>query len=125
MFPILFLSGFLLFVSIQSAFAGSATLSWNANTESDLAGYKIYYGTFTRTGTDPKVCGMCGYSASTTVSSAITTYTFNNLTDGLTYYFSVSARDASNNESSFSGEVSKIIPITNTVASSTIFSGEL
>lgn len=27
--------------------AGSATLSWNANTEQDLAGYKLYRGTLT------------------------------------------------------------------------------
>jgi len=88
--------------------AGSATLSWNANTESDLAGYKIYYGTAARTGADPKTCGLCGYSTSVSVGN-VRTYTFNSLTNGQTYYFSVTALDASNNESAFSSQVSKFI----------------
>ncbi len=93
----------------QNALAGSATISWNANTESDLASYKIYYGTSARTGTNPKTCGLCGYSTSINVGK-VTTYTFSNLTDGQTYYFSVSAIDTSANESSFSSEVSKTLP---------------
>ncbi len=98
----LFTTGFVL--------AGSATVSWNANTEPDLAGYKIYYGTSARTGTDPKTCDMCGYSNSVNVGK-VTTYTFNNLTNGQTYYFSVSAYDTSNNESVFSSQVSKYVSI--------------
>ena len=36
----------LLFISLScsKANAGEATVSWDANTENDLAGYKIYYG---------------------------------------------------------------------------------
>lgn len=98
-------------LSVNKAWAGSATLTWNANSESDLNGYKIYYGTSPRTGSDPKVCTLCGYtSVVNNVSKNLTTYTFSNLTDGATYYFSVSAFDTSNNESSFSGEVVKAIP---------------
>lgn len=109
--------GFVLFglLASHTAFAGTATLNWNANTESDLAGYKIYYGTSSRTGTDPKTCGNCGYSTSVNVGNVLT-YTFSNLTDGATYYFSTSAYDASNNESSFSSEVSKAIPAVDTTA---------
>ncbi len=92
----------------NKVFAGTATVSWNANTESDLAGYKIYYGTSARTGTDPKTCGLCGYSTSINVGN-VTNHAFSSLTDGLTYYFSVSAIDTTGNESSFSGEVSKSI----------------
>lgn len=92
-----------------SALAGTATVSWNANAESDLAGYKIYYGTGQRTGTDPKVCGLCGYASTINVGN-VRTYTFNNLTDGQTYYFSVSAYDTSNNEGVFSTQVSKVVP---------------
>ncbi len=110
---------FFLIISILSGvvfgankvFAGTATISWNANTESDLAGYKIYYGTSARTGTNPKTCGLCGYSTSIDVGK-VTTYTFSNLTDGQTYYFSVSAFDTSTNESSFSSEVSKTLSST-------------
>lgn len=97
------------------ASAGTAVVSWNANSEPDLASYKIYYGISSRTGTDPKVCGTCGYSASINVGK-VTSYTFNNLTDGQTYYFSVSAIDTSTNESSFSAEVNKIIPVVDTTA---------
>ncbi len=93
----------------NKVFAGTATVSWNANTESDLASYKIYYGTSARTGTNPKTCGLCGYSTSINVGK-VTTYTFSSLTDGQTYYFSVSAIDTSTNESSFSSEVSKTLP---------------
>jgi hypothetical protein len=88
---------------------GTATLRWNANGESDLAGYKVYYGTSPRTGSDPKTCNLCGYSTSVTVGS-VTSYTLNGLTNGVKYYFSVTAYDTSNNESSFSAEVSKAIP---------------
>lgn len=93
----------------KPAFAGSATLTWNANSESDLAGYQIYYGTSPRTGTDPKVCSNCGYTNNISLGK-VTTYVFNNLTDGQTYYFSVSAYDTSSNKSVFSAEVSKVIP---------------
>lgn len=92
----------------SEALAGTATVSWNTNTEPDLASYKIYYGISARTGTDPKICGMCGYTNSVNVGK-VTSYTFNSLTDGAAYYFSVSALDTSNNESLFSGQVSKTI----------------
>lgn len=88
--------------------AGSATLNWNPNTESDLAGYNVYYGTSPRTGTNPKTCAMCGYTTKVNAGK-VTTYTFSNLTNDATYYFSISAYDTSGNESAFSGEVSKLI----------------
>src|SRR3989344_7120998 len=100
------------------ALAGSATVSWSANTESDLSGYKIYYGTSPRTGTDPKTCGLCGYSNSVNTGN-VTAYTFSNLTDGSTYYFSITAYDTSNNESAFSSQVSKILPAPDTTPPST------
>lgn len=103
-----FLAIFALCFGDQIALAGSATVSWNANTESDISGYKIYYGVNQRTGTDPKTCGLCGYT-NTVNAGNIRTYTFSNLTDGQRYYFSVSAYDTSNNESVFSSEQNKII----------------
>ncbi|MDQ1284463.1 MAG: hypothetical protein QG620_811, partial [Patescibacteria group bacterium] len=40
----------LLVISSGSVFAAKARLNWDANTEDDLAGYKIYWGTSPRTG---------------------------------------------------------------------------
>lgn len=105
---IIFLALFAFVFSANFALAGSATLSWNANTESDLSGYKIYYGTASRSGADPKTCGLCGYSTSVNVGN-VRTYTISNLTNNTTYYFSVSAYDTSNNESAFSAQVIKLI----------------
>ena len=120
-----------LMVAIQmpQAFAGSATLSWFASTDNvGVTGYKIYYGisnTPLRTGTQPGPlgCGNCGYTSVQNVGN-VTSYPFNNLTDGVRYYFSVSAYDAAGNESLFSGEVYKDIPavtsVTNITFSTTI-----
>ena len=103
----LFLAVVFLSVGIlnNNAFAGSATLNWNANTEPDLAGYRIYYGTSPRTGT----CPPGGYANNLSVGIT-TSHIFNSLTDGQTWYFSVSAYDTSNNASCFSAEVSKVLP---------------
>ncbi len=108
---IIIITTFLFLLGANIAFAGSATLSWNANSEADLAGYRIYYGTTARTGSDPKVCTMCGYSTKVDVGK-VTTYTISNLTNNQTYYFSVSAYDTSNNESLFSAQVSKLVATT-------------
>ncbi len=78
-------------------FAGSAVLSWQANSEPDIAYYNIYYGTLSRSYSSPIPVGK------------ITTYTINNLDEGKKYYFAVTALDTSGNESGYSTEVSKII----------------
>ena len=38
-------STLLILIAGRAAFAGSASLAWNPVTDSDLAGYKVYYGT--------------------------------------------------------------------------------
>lgn len=97
------------------AFAGTANLSWNANSESDLSGYKIYYGTSPRTGD----CPTGGYPNVLNAGNA-TSYAINNLTDGQTYHFSITAYDTSNNESCFSSEESKTIPTTTSATISNV-----
>lgn len=89
-----------------AALAGSAHLTWNANTEPDLAGYTIYYATSSHAGTCPT-----GYTNNQNAGN-VTSYWFDNLTAGQTYYFQLTAKDTSNNESGCStapGEVSKLI----------------
>ena len=78
--------------------AGSATLHWQANTEPDLAGYRIYYGTSSRS-----------YGSYIPVDKDTTSYTIKNLTEGRTYYFALTAVDTSGNESGYSQEVWKTI----------------
>jgi len=75
-------------------FAGALKANWNANTETDLAGYKIYYGE-----------SSGNYAASIDVGK-ITQYTINQLKDGVVYYFAITAFDSAGNESGYSLEVS-------------------
>lgn len=95
-------------IGIQNAKAGSAELTWDANTETDLASYKVYYDTSTHAGTCPT-----GYAQSTLATEdANAGYWFDNLTPGQTYYFQITALDTSDNESGCStnpGEVSKVV----------------
>lgn len=107
------------FLAAVGSATGSATLTWNANSESDVASYKVYYGTSPRTGSDPKVCGTCGYTTSVNVGR-VTSHTISNLTNGTTYYFSVTAVDTSNNESSFSAEATKTTAAANDTTAPTI-----
>lgn len=81
---------------------GAAKISWNANTEPDLAGYKLYYGTSSGVYTTVIDVGL-------TATPSTPSYTVYNLTKGVTYYFNVTAYDTSNNESAFGTEVSKFI----------------
>jgi len=83
--------------AVHAATTNSVTLQWAANSESDLAGYKVYQGTST---------GV--YDQSIEVGN-VTTYTKSNLQAGLTYYFALTAYDVSGNESYPSPEVSKYI----------------
>ena len=83
----------------------SATLSWNPPTTNvdgtnltDLAGYKIYYGT--TSGEYKEVLDVNDPKA--------TEYTIATLPPG-TYYFVATAYDVIGNESSYSNEVSKTI----------------
>ena len=83
------------------AHAASVSLSWNPNTEIDLAGYKIHYGT-----------ASGSYTNSVDVGN-VTTCTVPNLTAGQTYYFAATAYDTSGSESGYSNQVSYTIPTPN------------
>lgn len=74
---------------------GSATVTWNANTESDLSGYRVFYGT-----------SSGNYPNSISVGK-VTSATITGLTVGTTYYIAVKAVDTSGNLSGFSAQVTK------------------
>ena len=77
--------------------AGSVTVSWDPNTENDLAGYRVYYGTESR-------------NYQTSVDVGLDTFkVVDNLQTGIRYYFAVTAYDTANNESDFSEEVSIVL----------------
>ncbi len=78
----------------QPTSAGGVTLTWDANTEGDLAGYRVYVGSASGQYGPPIDVGN------------VTNYTVTNLSEGQTYFFALTAYDTSGNESGFSNEVS-------------------
>jgi fibronectin type 3 domain-containing protein len=86
-------------LTVSAPATSSATLTWNANTESDLAGYKIYRATTSG-----------GYGAPiATLQGNVTTYIAAGLQSGTTYFFVITAYDSAGNESPLSNEVSRSI----------------
>ena len=95
---VLLILSFLIFFPVPGM-AASILVSWNANTEPDLAGYKVYYGTQSgQYGTPSDVGNSTSYQCSVP-------------DDGTTYYVAVTAYDTSDNESAFSQETSIYVPM--------------
>jgi hypothetical protein len=88
----------LLVLFAAPVFAGSVTVTWDPNTESDVVGYTVVYGTQS---------GV--YTFSKSVGNA-TTWTADNLTAGQTYFFAVQAVSTDGLTSPLSQEVSTTIP---------------
>ncbi len=81
-------------------------LTWQANTETDIFGYRIYYGTSNR-----------NYGLPIPVDG--TEHSITGLNSDVTYYFAVTAVDSSGNESGYSfPEIIKTILIADTIAPS-------
>ena len=79
--------------------AATVQVTWNPNTEEDLAGYKIYYGTASGVYGDPiDVGNVTGHVMEITPQH------------GATYYFALTAYDTSGNESGYSDEATCFIP---------------
>ena len=89
----LLLTSLALLLFVPSVYAGSVTLAWDANTEPDLAGYKLHYGT-----------QHANYTQTIDVGN-VTQYTIDGLDDYTVYYYAATAYDTDGNESGFSNEV--------------------
>jgi len=85
--------------------ASALTLAWDPNTENDLAGYNIYYGT-----------GSSDYNFVIDVGN-VTDYTVTDLEPETQYYFAMTAYDTSLNESNLSVEVSAVTESKNAAVS--------
>src|SRR5438552_175041 len=85
-------------LALPAAASPNVSLAWDANTESDLAGYIVNYGT------------AAGQYTNLVDVGNVTNSTVSNLQYGVTYYFVVTAYNASGLESDPSNEVSYDAP---------------
>ena len=90
-----------LFLTVSTVvFASQITLAWDRNSEPDVAGYNIYYGT--ESGNYQYKVDV-GNNTSCTISS---------LEEDTTYFFAATAYSSPLNESDFSEEIQHTTPIT-------------
>ncbi len=83
---------------IASAYAAeSVSLAWDANVETNIAGYRLYYG------------ALSGHYTQMLDVGNVTEATISNLTAGFTYFFAVTAYDSAGFESLPSNETSLTI----------------
>lgn len=94
-------------LTAAAATAAGTVISWTATTVNtdgtpltDLAGYKIYYGT------------APGNYTQVINAGNVNTFQVTNLTGGTTYFFAISAYDITGNEGPLSNEASRAIPDT-------------
>jgi hypothetical protein len=106
----------ILICSLTPSYAKDLTLAWDANTESDLAGYKIYYipgasggqilanytGTGATEGSSPIVMPL---TADESPNTRVVQFTLHGLDQATTYCFVVTAYNSENVESGPSREV--------------------
>ncbi len=101
--PFIMLACFLSMAAFATAtHAATVDLEWDPNTEPELVGYKIYWGTSSGNYTSSKDVGKT------------TTYTLTGLDEGKTYYFAATAYDGSSNESGYSNQISYTVPYSDT-----------
>jgi hypothetical protein len=86
----------------SDSLAATVAFVWDKNSESDLAGYRVHYGSLS---------GNYDYSVDV---GNYTSCTISGLEEGETYYFAATAYDEANNESNFSEELTLTIPVGDT-----------
>ena len=74
------------------------TLAWDASTDTNIANYKLYYGT------------ISGSYTQVVSAGPVTQTTITGLTPGTTYFLAVTASDSTGLESAYSNEISFAVP---------------
>mgnify|MGYP001097941341 CR=1 FL=1 len=96
-------------LTIVLSVSGTITLAWDANTEPDLSGYKIYYGLESRNYTNTIDVSQKDFGPDCTPYDPFKTecceVTLEGFTKGKTYYFAATAYDEEDNESAYSEEL--------------------
>lgn len=92
------MKAFLLFILAFALPCAAATLEWDANSETNLSGYKVYHGQLSRYSSMVR-----GYNLSTN-STTNTTFAITNLVNGANW-FAVTAFDTDGLESDYSDEL--------------------
>jgi hypothetical protein len=121
-FPVVFLLTTCIFFAVANA--ADVTLAWDANTEGNLAGYKLYYdgdsdteiyqGTGASEGDSPIIIYVEDLA-----NADAPDYTLTGLDEGQYYYFSLTAFDTDGLESDFSDEVGAMIGSDDSLGTST------
>jgi hypothetical protein len=88
--------------TLPAASAASVTLAWDQNSEPDVAGYKIHWGTSSDNLAFNKNVGNT------------TLCTITELDEGRTYYFAATAYNSAGAESGYSDQISYSIPLSDT-----------
>lgn len=86
--------------SVTAQSPTSLRLDWDANTESDLAGYRVYAAT---------ASGAYGATPVALVPAGTTFFVASGLKPGVTYFFRITAVDTAGNQSPPSNEVSLLL----------------
>jgi len=97
----LLLSLLLLFSLTSYLHAGTVTLAWDANSEDDLAGYKLYY-------TNETVSPIQFISIDV---GNVLQYTVDPVLENVQYCYKLTAYDTNGNESGYSNEVHHIVKV--------------
>jgi chitinase len=98
----LFLIPLLFAISLMlsaAAYAASVELEWDPNTEPQLAGYKVHWGTSSGNYTTSKNVGNTTFC------------TITGLDEGKTYYFAATAYDGDGIESDYSNQIAYTLPL--------------
>jgi len=91
-------------LSVFSQSTGNIKITWDKNTETDLAGYKVYLCEKSVANGDTSA-----YAVVVDKKNTVASFEWRNLQLGKMYYMAVTAYDNSGNESGFSNEVSQFL----------------